>query len=156
MQATSFEEILDQILAKNSRYHRDAYLFLRDALDHTRRMLDREKKEKSDKTEKPAKRATNKEQHVTGQELLAGIRELALEMFGPMALTVFEEWGVHSCMDFGEMVFIMVESGMFKKTEKDSRADFENGYDFYETFSKPFLPANRLAKIVPEPKAAKA
>ena len=151
MQATPFEELLDQILAKNTRYHRDAYLFLRDALDHTRKMLDREKK-----PEKPAKRASSQEQHVTGQELLAGIRELALESFGPMTITVFEEWGIHSCMDFGEMVFIMVENGMFKKTEKDSRADFEHGYDFQETFRKPFLPRGKDLDIIKEPGVAKA
>jgi uncharacterized repeat protein (TIGR04138 family) len=153
MQATTFEEALDQILAKNTRYHRDAYIFLKEALDHTRRMLDREKREKA---EKPGKRATAKEQHVTGQELLAGVRELALELYGPMAVTVFSEWGILSCADFGEMVFIMVENEMFKKTEKDSRADFANGYDFYETFQKPFLPRSRLIEILPEPKVAKA
>jgi uncharacterized repeat protein (TIGR04138 family) len=150
MQATSFEEILEQILAKDSRYHRDAYLFLRDALDHTRKML-----EKEHKVEKPAKRSTAQEKHVTGQELLAGIRELALEMFGPMAMTVFEEWGVHNCQDFGEMVFIMVENRLLKKTEKDTRADFENGYDFHETFRKPFLPRNKIAAIK-EPGVTKA
>jgi uncharacterized repeat protein (TIGR04138 family) len=153
MQATTFEEALDQILAKNPRYHRDAYIFLRDALDHTRRMLDREKREKTDK---PGKRTAVKEQHVSGQELLAGIRELALELFGPMTVTVFAEWGIHGCADFGEMVFIMVENEMFKKTEKDSRADFENGYDFYETFQKPFLPRGRTTEILPEPKVAGA
>src|SRR5580698_9991374 len=127
MQPSTIEEVIEQILLKDARYHRDAYLFLRDALDHTRKMLDRERK-----TERLAKRGLSKEQHVTGQELLAGIRELGLEMFGPMAMTVFEEWGVHSCRDFGEMVFIMVENRLLKKTEKDSRADFEQGYDFGE------------------------
>ena len=151
MQATPFEELLDEILEKNSRYHRDAYLFLRDALDHTRKMLDRDHK-----AEKPAKRTPSQEQHVTGQELLAGIRELALEMFGPMTTTVFEEWGIHSGADFGEMVFIMVENGMFKKTEKDSRADFEGGYDFNDAFRKPFLPKNKIADEAKEPGVAKA
>ncbi len=151
MQATSFEEVLEQILIKDTRYHRDAYLFLRDALDHTRKMLDRELK-----AEKGSKRGATQEQHVTGQELLAGIRELGLEMFGPMAMTVFEEWGIHACPDFGEMVFIMVESRLLKKTDKDTRADFESGYDFHDAFQKPFLPQNRLAKILKEPKVTKA
>jgi uncharacterized repeat protein (TIGR04138 family) len=151
MQATSFEEVLEQILVKDTRYHRDAYLFLRDSLDHTRKMLEREHK-----SEKPAKRtAASSEQHVTGQELLAGIRELAIEMFGPMAITVFEEWGVHATKDFGEMVFIMVENRLLKKTEKDSRADFEHGYDFHEAFRKPYLPGNPAKGDLPEPKPAK-
>ena len=48
--------------------------------------------------------------HVSGQELLDGIRRFALNQFGPMVVTVFEEWGVHNCRDFGEIVFNMVES----------------------------------------------
>jgi uncharacterized repeat protein (TIGR04138 family) len=151
MQAASMEEVVDQIVLKDPRYQRDAYLFLRDALSHTRRMLGRE-----GKAEKAAKRLTAQEQHVTGQELLAGIRELALEMFGPMTITVFEEWGIHSCKDFGEMVFIMVESRLLKKTEKDSHMDFEDGYDFAEAFRNPFLPAAKLAESLKEPGVAKA
>ena len=148
MQTTSFEEALQQILAKEPRFHRDAYLFLRDALDFTRKMLEREAK--TDKS----KRGTvpHPDKHVTPQQLLAGIRELALETFGPMTMTVFEEWGVRACHDFGDMVFILVDNQLLKKTDKDSRADFEKGYDFYEAFRKPFLPSNRLAATVSEPK----
>lgn len=148
MQAATFEEALDQILVKEQRYHRDAYLFLREALDHTRKMLERDVK--SPRT--PAPRVVITEQHVTGQELLEGIRELALQNFGPMAMTVFEEWGVRNCQDFGEMVFIMVENNLLKKTEKDSRADFENGYDFDGAFRQPFLPQSKLTQ---KPKAQK-
>jgi uncharacterized repeat protein (TIGR04138 family) len=151
MQPSTIEEAVEQILAKDARYHRDAYLFLRDALDHTRKMLEREQK-----LEKPQRRGTATEKHVSGQELLAGIRELALEMFGPMAMTVFEEWGVHSCRDFGELVFIMVENRLLKKTDKDTRADFENGYDFYEAFRKPFLPKGKMVRSLPEPKVTEA
>lgn len=151
MQAATFEEALDQLLAKDNRYHRDAYLFLREALDYTRKMLDRENKAGrvlKGVLREELKRAA-REQHVTGQELLEGIRELALESFGPMALTVFEEWGINSCRDFGEMVFIMVENGLLKKTEKDSRADFENGYDFHVAFRMPFLPGSKLTLTPP-------
>lgn len=148
MQAATFEEALEQILEKEKRYHRDAYLFLREALDHTRKILERDIKLQRT----PGKRITAKEQHVSGQELLEGIRDLAIQNFGPMAMTVFEEWGVHSCQDFGELVFIMVENNLLKKTEKDSRADFENGYDFFEAFQKPYLPQSKQPR---KPKAQK-
>ena len=150
MQATSFEEILEQILTKDKRYQRDAYLFVRDALDRTRKMLERDNKEKV------SRRTAPQEKHVSGQELLAGIRELGLELFGPMTTTVFEEWGIHNCQDFGEVVFIMVENRLLKKTDKDSRADFEHGYDFYEAFRKPFLPQSKTSAPVPEAKVTKA
>jgi uncharacterized repeat protein (TIGR04138 family) len=143
MQAASFEEVLEQILVKDSRYHRDAYVFLREALDYT---------------QKQVTKGTTKStvRHVSGQELLTGIRDYALEQFGPMAITVLEEWGIKSCQDFGEMVFIMVEHGLLAKTEQDTRADFENGYDFHETFRNPFLPREKVKIRLPDAKPARA
>lgn len=129
MQEVTFEETLEQILAKDPRYQRDAYLFLREALDYTQKLVGKEN--------------SSKVRHVTGQELLDGIRQFALEQFGPMTLTVFEEWGVRNCSDFGELVFNMLEIGLLAKTEKDSRADFQGGYDFEDAFRKPFLPSGK-------------
>jgi uncharacterized repeat protein (TIGR04138 family) len=151
MQTISFEEALDRLLVKETRYRRDAYLFVRDALDHTRKLLDREHKEA-----RPERRGPHVEQHVTGQQLLAGARALALETYGPMAITVLEEWGVRSCPDIGEIVFIMVENQLLKKTEKDSRADFAHGYDFFEAFRQPYLPRGRSATAAQAAKEAKA
>jgi uncharacterized repeat protein (TIGR04138 family) len=142
MQEVSFEEGFEKIRAKDPRYHRDAYDFVKEALDHTQKSFAREGK--------------GKPCHVSGPQLLEGIKELALSQFGPMAITVFEEWGVHDCRDFGEIVFNMVEIEMLAKTEKDSRADFEGGYDFHEAFRKPFMPACKQATSerpgVPAPK----
>ena len=58
---------------------------------------------------------------------------------------MFEEWGITNCKDFGDIVFNMVENGLLAKTEKDSRDDFQNGYDFTTAFRKPFWPQSRLA-----------
>lgn len=161
MQTASFEEVLEQILAREKRYQRDAYFFVKDGLEYTRKMLDREGRSRTEKTptmiDREGKtRGEMEPQHVTPQELLAGLRELALEQFGPMAIMVLEEWGVTSCHDFGEMVFIMIEHKALKKTEKDSRSDFDNGYDFYEAFRKPYLPAAKVAANLKQPKPAKA
>lgn len=127
MEQVEFEIGLEQILAKDKRYRRDAYWFLRDALDHTHKMLGNTQKEAI--------------HHVSGGQLLEGIREYAAQQFGPMAMTVFAEWGVHNCEDWGEIVFTMVEHNVLQKTEQDSREDFKGGYDFFETFRRPFLPA---------------
>ncbi len=145
MQEVNFEEAFEKIRTKDPRYHRDAYLFVKEALDHTQRKICKENKDRP--------------RHVTGQELLEGIRQLALSQFGPMATTVFEEWGIRSCEDFGAIVFNMVEIELLAKTDKDSRGDFEGGYDFFEAFRKPFLPASadlnlsRGTKPAPAPKA---
>jgi uncharacterized repeat protein (TIGR04138 family) len=131
MHETSFEEALENLAAKDTRYQRDAYIFIREALDHTQKTT--------------AKDSRGRIRHVTGQELLGGIRDYALSQFGPMTMTVLAEWGVHSCRDFGEIVFNMVDTGLLAKTDRDSRTDFEDGYDFFEAFCKPFLPASKLA-----------
>ena len=60
-----------------------------------------------------------------------------------MVVTVFEEWGVRNCRDFGEIVFNMVEIGLLAKTDKDTRDDFQNGYDFTDAFRKPFWPQSK-------------
>ncbi len=138
MQEISFEEALAQIQAKDPRYHRDAYLFVREALDHTQKAITKD---------------TRRVRHVTGQELLAGIREFALAQFGPMTRTVLEEWGVRRCEDFGEIVFNMVEVGWLAKTERDSRADFQDGYEFEEAFVRPFLPKNKQTAPAPQAKS---
>jgi uncharacterized repeat protein (TIGR04138 family) len=116
---------LAPLLEKDPRYNREAYLFLREALEFTQRQV---------------KRESDISRHVSGQELLDGIREFALKQYGPMTLLVLEEWGVRRCEDFGEMVFNMVEHKILAKTEKDSRDDFKGGYDFADAFRKPFLP----------------
>ncbi|HTI97773.1 MAG TPA: Minf_1886 family protein [Dongiaceae bacterium] len=135
MQEVSLEAVLDKILAGDTRYQRDAYLFVKDALDYTQKLV--------------AKTDEGKPRHVSGQELLSGIRDYALDQFGPMTITVFAEWGIHSCTDFGEIVFNMVESSLLAKTDQDNREDFKAGYDFDDAFRKPYLPASKLK---PEPR----
>jgi uncharacterized repeat protein (TIGR04138 family) len=130
MQEINFDEAVELILAKDSRFARDAYTFVREALDFTQKLAGKE--------------ARGGIRHVSGQELLDGIRQFALQQFGPMTATVFEEWGVKRCEDFGEIVFNMVETGLLAKTEKDGRGDFQNGYDFTDAFRKPFWPESKL------------
>ena len=130
MQEINFDEAVESIIAKDSRFARDAYTFVREALDFTQKLAGKET------------RGTIR--HVSGQELLDGIRKFALEQFGPMTATVFEEWGVKSGRDFGEIVFNMVEIGLLAKTDKDTRADFQDGYDFTDAFRKPFWPQGKL------------
>ena len=137
MQAINFEEILEKIMSADSRFHPDGYFFLREALDHTQKIVAKSKK--------------GGVRHVSGQELLSGIREYALAQFGPMAMTVLAEWGIRSCEDFGEMVFNMVENNLLAKTADDSRSDFKDGYNFQDAFRQPFLPQKKLAKTAPRP-----
>jgi uncharacterized repeat protein (TIGR04138 family) len=143
MQEVSFDTVADQIREKDPRYARDAYVFVREALDHTQKLHLKAVRESAGRISKAGGGPPIR--HVTGQELLEGIRSYALQQFGPMVPTVFEEWGLRECTDFGEIVFNMVEIGLLAKTEKDSREDFKAGYSFEDAFRKPFLPEGKLA-----------
>ncbi len=157
MHTANFDEALDQIVQNDPRYQRDAYIFVREALDHTQRLVN--KAAKTEKGEKADSRhvsgddlAEGKVRHVSGQELLAGIRAYALEQYGPMTLTLLNEWGIRQCEDFGELVFNMVENHLLAKTKKDSREDFKGGYAFDEAFRQPYLPSIQTSPAGAEPK----
>lgn len=137
MQKIGFAEALDSIVASDARYQRDAYVFLRDALDFTT------------KQQKKVKGALVR--HVAGPELLDGVRVYALKEFGPMVTTVFSAWGIEKTEDIGNMVFNLIAAGIFGKTEEDSIEDFKNVYDFEDAFVKPFAPEKRPAAKAPVP-----
>ncbi|MFK5922952.1 MAG: hypothetical protein QM496_12305 [Verrucomicrobiota bacterium] len=134
MQKIGFEEAVVRIRQEDGRYDSDAYVFLRDALDHSVRA----KQEKMGE-EYP---------HVGGQELLFGFRDLALDEFGPMAETVLEVWGVTCSEDVGEMVFQLIEMGAFGQSDDDTREDFKEVFSFDEAFREPFRPKKRSQELV--------
>lgn len=126
MQKIGFAEALDRIIAADPRWDREAYVFMRDALDFTVKQLKKNKEESA--------------RHVTPTQLLDGVRQFALKEFGPMVPTVFDYWRVRECGDIGEIVFNLIRSGIFGKTESDSIEQFRCGYDFHAAFVMPFLP----------------
>jgi uncharacterized repeat protein (TIGR04138 family) len=126
MPSLSFEETVRKIVAADGRYQFEAYTFVQEAICYTQKSLGRHNTE---------------QKHVGGKELLNGIRDYALDAFGPMTPTVLSEWGIHSCEDFGEIVFNLIQHKQATQSQSDSRDDFKNGYDFDEAFRKPFLPA---------------
>jgi uncharacterized repeat protein (TIGR04138 family) len=126
MEKINFPERIEEIIRTDSRYDRDAYQFVREGLDYTLKLI--------------KKQGEKSPRHVTGQELLEGLRQFSLQQFGPMAKTVLNYWGIRRCEDFAEIVFNMVDHGILGKTEQDSRDDFKGGYDFDEAFVKPYLP----------------
>ena len=77
-------------------------------------------------------------ENISGMELLERFRDFVLDEFGPMSYAVLSDWGVKNCADVGEIVFNLVESGRLGKSERDSRADFIDGYDFREAFLDPY------------------
>lgn len=120
-----FYQKLEEITEKDRRYQADAYEFVMQAIGFTQRKL-------------------NREGHISGKELLEGIREFGLQQYGPLTKAVFERWGIKTTDDFGKIVFKMVENGLVRKTETDSQDDFKDVYHFNEALDIFKVKDNRL------------
>ncbi|MEX0331674.1 MAG: Minf_1886 family protein [Puniceicoccaceae bacterium] len=128
MSGKNFHEVVQLIRKDDPRYDAGAYVFMRQALDHT--LTGIKEREKS-----------GNHRHVSGQELCEGIRDFALEQYGPMARMLLESWGINQTEDFGQIVFNLVEFGIFGKTDTDSIEDFNQVYNFEDVFETPFRPS---------------
>jgi uncharacterized repeat protein (TIGR04138 family) len=111
------DEILHRLRDRDPRYHERAYLFVLRALQKVMEGLRRPR-------------------HISGQELAHGVRDLALEEFGPLARTVLGHWGIHQTSDVGEVVFALVDAGVLVKEEEDRLGDFQGIYDFEDVFER--------------------
>lgn len=109
---------LETLARRDGRYAAEGFLFLLRSLNTT--------------VEEVAKRA--EPGHVTGRELLEGVRLRGLTEYGYLARTVFESWGVRTTRDFGEMVFLLVNENLMGRSEQDSVEDFDDVYDFEQVF----------------------
>ncbi len=113
------EEVMERLRERHPRFHETAYLFVLSALHHVIERL-------------------SEPRHISGRELAEGIRDLALERFGPMARTVLEYWGIRTTRDFGDMVFALVDCGVLIKQDDDSPEDFEDLFDFEDAFDRDY------------------
>lgn len=112
---------------KKLNYHPQAYRFVFDALRYMQ-----------DKLEKISLDANEEGLHITGGELLIGIKELALNQYGLLTQMVFEDWGIQTTDDFGRIVFELIEQGEMRKTDKDRLEDFFSVYEFNTAFDKEY------------------
>jgi uncharacterized repeat protein (TIGR04138 family) len=128
MELPPFTEAVARICARDRRYAPEAFLFIHEGLMRTlKRVQEKEKKPRQ----------------ITGAELSAGLRDYALEQFGPLAMTVLNRWNIRTTRDFGEIVFALLGAGLLGKTEEDKIEDFDDLYDFDRAFRAPFRPQPR-------------
>ena len=120
-----FYSIISNIYTQDSRYSPEAYEFVMEALSFSQKRF-------------------KKSKHVSGIELLIGIKALLLKKFGPMTMTVLNHWGIKTTDDFGNIVFNLVENKILAKDTQDQYESFKNAYDFEEVFNKGYRKA--LAK----------
>jgi uncharacterized repeat protein (TIGR04138 family) len=115
-----YEQALDRVLRKDQRYSREAYMFIQAALNYFQRRH----------------RQGRIREHVSGPELLKGIREYAILEYGPLARSVLNHWGIERGEDVGEMVYNLIGVGLMAKTPEDRREDFDGVMAFDETMDQ--------------------
>jgi uncharacterized repeat protein (TIGR04138 family) len=120
------DKTLEEIVAEVGVYSLDAFKFVQEGLSFA---VQRVHGEGSD---------PETGRHISGQELCEGLREYALARWGLLAGTVLKRWGITATMDFGRIVFVMIEHGMLQKTDHDTIDDFRNVYDFRTAFESKY------------------
>ncbi len=113
-------KIIQKLTEKDSRYKENAYVFVMVAVEKTVESL-------------------GERRHISGGELLEGIAQYAIEQFGPMSKQVFNFWGIRKSLDFGNIVFNLIDAGLLAKTEQDDIDDFRNGFDFKKVFEDEYF-----------------
>ncbi|HTF88294.1 MAG: Minf_1886 family protein [Planctomycetota bacterium] len=120
-------DALRKLALQDGRYSPEAFRFLYESLEHALRLTGREHAEGTDR-------------HVTGREVLDGMRACATQQFGPLAAHVWRSWGVKESLDWGRIVFLLVEHKMLKRQDGDKLEDFAEGFDFDEVFERSYRP----------------
>ncbi len=120
---------LRKLSLKDGRFAPEAFQFVFEALDHVVQSTGRDE-------------AEGVERHISGNELLSGMRDYALKLFGPMAAQVWRAWGIKQSIDWGRVVFLLVDAKLLNRQDSDSIDDFGDGFDFDKAFGayEPSLP----------------
>ena len=134
MPAKSPDITLQQVVDAVGVYPAEAYLFVQEGLSHTLQKMHGEITE------------PDASHHISGQDLCKGLHEVAQDRWGFLARIVLERWGITTTLDFGRIVFAMVEHHFMQKTDRDNLNDFRNVYDFRDAFESNY----RISTATPD------
>lgn len=101
------EKIQREIIenGRDTRYSLEAYCFVLDGLEfHLARL--------------------GEKRHLNGRELSEGLLTFAHKQFGPLARTVFKNWGINATDDFGRIVYNLIDIGVMSRQPEDRIEDF--------------------------------
>jgi uncharacterized repeat protein (TIGR04138 family) len=113
-------EKLEKIAREDGRFSPHAVRFVHEGLDYTSRKV------------------VPKKSHITGQILCEGLKRLAVEKWGRLAMLVLNTWSVRTTRDFGEIVWLLIEHKWMSAQPTDSIDDFNDVYDFKTVFEDKF------------------
>ncbi len=113
---------MQQVIAEDGRYSPEAFAFLHDGLSRAVQEVYTDQA------------GGEGQHHVSGQQLCHSLRELAIERWGMMAKAVLNKWNIRVTLDFGNMVYLLIENDYMRKAEGDRLDDFRDAYDFEKAF----------------------
>ena len=111
---------LDEIAHEDARYDPAAFRFVYEGLGYT------------------VKNVTQEACHVSGQTLCEGLRQMAIEKYGRLALLVLNTWGLKTTRDFGQIVYTLIDHEWMSAQPTDTLDDFNDVYEFQATFKDQF------------------
>jgi uncharacterized repeat protein (TIGR04138 family) len=117
---------IEEIVKADKRYTVQAVSFVYEGLGYTAKKMPEAIAEKTEP------------KHISGQDLARGLRDLALERYGRLAITVLNRWGIKTTRDFGEIVYLMISHKWMSAQPTDTVDDFNNVYDFKTAFEDQF------------------
>jgi len=117
------EEPVEKVILEDGRYPLEAFAFLHEALAYAVEQVYGEQVEGGE------------EKHVSGKQLCVALRDLAIKRWGLLARTVLAKWNIHATIDFGNMVYLLVQHKVWRKRQEDSVEDFRDVFDFAEAFN---------------------
>lgn len=131
------EELILRMVMVDGTYPVDAYRFVLSSVTHIADQLNRNP------------RGSRARRHISGRELMLGMRDCLLEAYGCMAGNVLQAWNVGQAEDFGILVFKLIEVKLLSASKDDRIEDFAGVFDFHEAFTAPFQP--RRITVPPMP-----
>ncbi|CAN5601377.1 hypothetical protein BH09PLA1_BH09PLA1_34650 [soil metagenome] len=125
-QAPPPERPLQEIVDELALYPADAFQFVQEGLSYA-----------ANEVHGPSPAglsADSVSRHISGQQLCEGLRRYALLNWGMLAQTVLRRWNITCTLDFGRIVFALIDAGRMQKTDHDNLEDFRNVFDFRTAF----------------------
>ena len=115
---SDFDRKAAELIARGYRFDARVYRFVAEAVTYTVSRCDTHR-------------------HVSAQELLTGVRQMAVERFGKMAGRVMEKWGLKLDDDVGEVVYLLIGVGLLGESDEDSPDDFKSGNPLFPELPSP-------------------
>jgi len=114
------KESLEKIARDDGRFSPNTVRFVYDGLSYT------------------VKKVVDEPSHVSGQTLCEGLKQLAIEKWGRLAMLVLANWNIKTTRDLGEIVYLLIKHKWMSAQPTDSIDDFNDVYDFKTVFKDQF------------------